>query len=815
MLREFEETNKHGFDNRLGDKHVVGTYRWVDKIMENNLINYGKRLLYDFAVPEASKNFKKWMEERAKKALVTNLKEPNKPADFGIVNATTTDSDNNQITAEWASINEGNYAAAAAEYGADVDPCLPLYMTVGKEFSNKPTSDNLTNSTYTDAKSDSISIPDNYYAYSAIAKGSFTYHGGSIYGPNWHLSHVTVSFGNHVIWCGAVSGQSSADIMPWQNTFLSVDAFEKEFPVSYAAYDVAAMHFNVIVKVKRKKEAYQAWQQATYIAIITAYNKKLEEYNNATAASQPSTNEQIDYNFNPLNGRAIEQRELRRLCIELMLEPFGIRSGKDNYIQDPCTKVYHINKNAAFEKHSEYVRFLEEAFQWDLMSYFFYPYYWADEKEWKNLITEKSSSDPLFQTFLQSGMARVTVPVRINFEFAVAYFLNTGKIWKSNNIIAAGKDKNLYLSIDELLRYDEGKPEATWHTRIPTDLTILQNDTSPLDEKGLPCEWSWKQGKKVYCENGEPIANDPTNVLSGINPSVAVNSGLTTDNGAATVSRFTFTKHPTLLVTDIGKLVVNEGDGLARVAKLSAELPEQFGLFSIKLDDINQLSDRSELKIKNSSGSWSFSRIDWRNGNVPTTALDELTLIRDYIQSQSQFSYLTLSIFNNDLVIEELVMSSTKIKYNDFPFASIRVNRASRPISPAAVTGLPLGKLIGIEGNNAVISNEPIETYTLTAPITINNDLFNADAELDFYSASGVLEILNHVMVAADDGKVQPVNLAFSDFNSDILNTYRNQIVGIAIGSAGTEVKVIKLAYVSHVLHLFRRAFAKGILGND
>lgn len=164
---------------------------------------------------------------------------------------------------------------------------------------------------------------------------------------------------------------------------------------------------------------------------------------------------------------------------------------------------------------------------------------------------------------------------------------------------------------------------------------------------------------------------------------------------------------------------------------------------------------------------------------------------------------------------EDFMNQYSKADKNDFPFASIRVNRASRPISPAAVTGLPLGKLIGIEGNNAVISNEPIETYTLTAPITINNDLFNADAELDFYSASGVLEILNHVMVAADDGKVQPVNLAFSDFNSDILNTYRNQIVGIAIGSAGTEVKVIKLAYVSHVLHLFRRAFAKGILGND
>ena len=32
IVEEFEENNKHGFDNTKGDKHVVGVYRWVDKI---------------------------------------------------------------------------------------------------------------------------------------------------------------------------------------------------------------------------------------------------------------------------------------------------------------------------------------------------------------------------------------------------------------------------------------------------------------------------------------------------------------------------------------------------------------------------------------------------------------------------------------------------------------------------------------------------------------------------------------------------------------------------------------------------------------
>ena len=51
IVEEFEEQNKHGFDNRLGDKHVSGVYRWVDKVYKNQVFNYGKRLMYEFMVP--------------------------------------------------------------------------------------------------------------------------------------------------------------------------------------------------------------------------------------------------------------------------------------------------------------------------------------------------------------------------------------------------------------------------------------------------------------------------------------------------------------------------------------------------------------------------------------------------------------------------------------------------------------------------------------------------------------------------------------------------------------------------------------------
>ncbi|NBL66082.1 hypothetical protein GV828_12825 [Flavobacterium sp. NST-5] len=54
ITEEYSEENTHGFDNRKGEEHVSGVYRWVDKIYKNKVVNYGKRLMYEFMIPEPS-----------------------------------------------------------------------------------------------------------------------------------------------------------------------------------------------------------------------------------------------------------------------------------------------------------------------------------------------------------------------------------------------------------------------------------------------------------------------------------------------------------------------------------------------------------------------------------------------------------------------------------------------------------------------------------------------------------------------------------------------------------------------------------------
>jgi hypothetical protein len=123
----------------------------------------------------------------------------------------------------------------------------------------------------------------------------------------------------------------------------------------------------------------------------------------------------------------MEANLLKHNCIAYLLkdylttlgQPFTDGDKMDNF------KVY---LNNSLDQYTALAKFMEQAFEWSIMNYTFYPYYWADRTQWQTMyLTE--SIDPLFRSFLQVGMARVIVTVKPGFEDAVQYFLTTGQVW--------------------------------------------------------------------------------------------------------------------------------------------------------------------------------------------------------------------------------------------------------------------------------------------------------------------------------------------------------------------------------------------------
>ena len=69
----------------------------------------------------------------------------------------------------------------------------------------------------------------------------------------------------------------------------------------------------------------------------------------------------------------------------------------------------------AVDQLSAYIRFFEQAIEWDHLSYLFYPYFWGRKKTWvEKLVTDEP--DARFAAFLQAGAARVILPVRRGYE---------------------------------------------------------------------------------------------------------------------------------------------------------------------------------------------------------------------------------------------------------------------------------------------------------------------------------------------------------------------------------------------------------------
>lgn len=522
MLREYEEKNKHGFDNREGDKHVTGVYRWVDKIYQNDLINYGKRLMYEFTLPEPAKNYKH--------LLIKNLedKQQGESCDTTILEKPLSPKERHINT--YHDIDIWKLDDLAGYYGIELEEFPVKRKTVAKSFSENfglTGSQSDANNPWVGSKNFQFKIPEGYTCtgfktmYSVrkqdVAYSNFV----TIHNNNNNSSFSTNIFGHIMV------GEQKQDIYTESVTWFSDNIpttnnttgrpHEEYLPISVVTKNISAFAMNIWVELEIKQEYFDEIKTRYFAAIWQAYRERLQAYQDALYAQclekqQKEAAAQKDPNYNVPSqmARTIEKTEIKRLIIELIMEKVSLINhgvkmpiGRNNYVHDPCNSTLNINTaDNYYRGQMHYAKFLEQAFDWEIMAYHFLPYYWADEDEWGDLLSINTSTDHIFLAFLQAGMANVVLPVRPGLEKSVAFLLETGKLWRGNGFILDGQD-DLYPAIEQHLQIevdDEGNEvayndqkqlvpviEASWETRVPSTLTIVQDYSNPLEEEGLPC----------------------------------------------------------------------------------------------------------------------------------------------------------------------------------------------------------------------------------------------------------------------------------------------------------------------------------------
>ncbi|MBB4807402.1 hypothetical protein HNP38_002706 [Chryseobacterium defluvii] len=468
ILEEYEENNKHGFDNTKGSSHVVGVYRWVDKVVKNQIYNYGKRMMFEFMVPEPAKLHSLGM--KISKNTENQLIKPVDPRESTIHKL------ENFVSLDGAS-GETILKYWLGRYNVEIDEKPSARFNVSKGFHG-----NFTSPGYFTTGSDNIVIPEGYEVHTAKASVAFDFHPDGMEG-----SGVSVCIGNKYY-----NRQWERHFNQQDIAFNGLGGIRDNMAVSYKAFDCGTFALTVSAECTPTTEFKNAWLQKAFNKIIEAYQAELSKYEQALADVK-TMGVQIK-GSNPGFYRKIENTILRRNCISYMLEQnpgVDLTFGKDRYYthdgsQEETFLNTDIKVDGKLDQYAAFVKFMEQAFEWEIMSYYFYPYYWGERKYWADLY-QFDDNDPTFRAFMQSGMARVIVTVRPGFEEAVRHFLSTGQIWNGGEVPVI--DDPLFLSIVDEMRSPKATKEGEpWREKIPTSLTILQADSIGLKvEKALPC----------------------------------------------------------------------------------------------------------------------------------------------------------------------------------------------------------------------------------------------------------------------------------------------------------------------------------------
>ena len=468
IIKEYTETNVHEFDNRgkalttnLPPQHITGVYRWVDKKMKNQIYNYGKRTMFEFMVPEPSRLHRLALTV-AKAQVLTAPVDPRKAPEPWYM------PDPKSATVEqiqhWAQV-----------YGVN----LEAFPEATKQVIHNAASVPQTNDDF-GVDYSQFTIPDNYAAKNASfhCEAARNRGGGlqgsryaEVYCSNLKGDMVGLTDRGDIIFDRASSGLNVTGNVSFQ----------------VKGHNIRHYNIRVTVNCELSDEFISKWKTESFNAIIKAYEEayaKFQEEQARLDAEQKEKETQAKERQDSFY-RYMEHDVLKHNCIAYLLQDYLNTLGQatTNGAEDKTTMDnFQVYLNENLDKYTALAKFMEQAFEWEIMDYTFYPYYWANRKSWQEFYLSESM-DPLFRSFLQAGMARIIVTVKPGFENAVQFFLETGLIWNGGEVPVIGDP--MYMSIVDEMRQPTGEPQGKyWITRLPTTLTILQDKSTglPVDQ---------------------------------------------------------------------------------------------------------------------------------------------------------------------------------------------------------------------------------------------------------------------------------------------------------------------------------------------
>ena len=462
MINEIEEKNKHTFDGTGFTEHENGIYFFVNQERKAQVFSHGVRAMLDFNIPDPSKRLKSLLE---KKFLRQKPKKPCLDIDqidpkdhlkyiqcYGFTDLTKLNTSNKIIKLTVKGENE------PIESKNQMD-----------DFENE-------------SGSQEFVVPDGYIATELKIEGYSSTHANQEF---W--SKVLIFIGSANVWIEHTAFNDDGEAVSWsvannRKTSDTLNSLEGNNTLSYRNYYTTTYDIHVHIVCEPHPDQKLEWQLDVYNRIMEKYNEELEDYNQAFEEFQRTKQNKFNQNSFMLSESIKDQ--LRHSALEyITCQFFDQKNGMRNKVKPCGLPQMDIRETEEFGKK---VRFFEHAFEWKFMSYMLYPYFWSEKCSWDEKMQEEVPNG-LFQKFLQSGYARVSLSIRPGFESDIQYFLEEGEIWSGAGLPTYG-DPN-YLPIHQEIKESKDNFNAdregylVWDSSLSLakNEIVLRNDLDPVE----------------------------------------------------------------------------------------------------------------------------------------------------------------------------------------------------------------------------------------------------------------------------------------------------------------------------------------------
>jgi hypothetical protein len=429
-----EETNRHAFDNAGKPDDIVGIYRYVDKVYSAQIVNYDKRLMLEFMVPEPAAFLRYALMNKPVENV--SLVEPDPPG-YCLSDGKTF------VPLQVADLALDNYRQWVSKYGAQNVTPPPPSLIIASESKKAPDHMPAIGEALISSDTFDVTIPDGYHGMSAFV---------NLYGETQFLDPQDPVAPVHRI-VFQLQKQQGVYAEPLDDNRLYYLELAPTPKLTVTINSLRFHNYEVVVTVlcERTPEKLHEWQLKTYASIMNAYNDLKSAYDEAIREARLQASDAAVMGTNPENNRVTEQIELKKGCISLLTgQRFDLF---DAVTRNVAPYGYPEIDFAEAKAEGAYIQMFEQSFEWNNMVYLFYPYFWGKKDDWVTM-AQLSDNDPLFARFLQAGAARVQVPVRPGFEDGIITYLATGERWTGEGTLVTsenGQIDPLHLSIvDEI-----------------------------------------------------------------------------------------------------------------------------------------------------------------------------------------------------------------------------------------------------------------------------------------------------------------------------------------------------------------------------